>query len=318
MVKHTERAVPDSTQVKTQYANRSQAVVDLGLEHYVMQLEVDGLCVVPPEVHGVPISIFDDMVNFLLAKAEQLVGCKFSLDKGPHAEVAFQSSQSRSGLAGDPSKITQFLIQQLCGEHRMFRDLAINATAIALMRHLIGSKVMRFSSNNSFIKWQGDFGYGPSLGLHADQSALPLPWGRTALTANTNWCLTDYTLDGGAFAFVPGSHRYACRPEFPRAVEQAVPVEAPKGSLIVFHGATWHGAYPRKIPGMRISIANYYRHMMVNSQEEYRNSFDRALAQDCEDPELFRALSGFNDEFPYATQSQPIPKVVEQAALPEA
>ena len=56
---------------------------------------------------------------------------------------------------------------------------------------------------------------------------------------------------------------------------------------------------------------------MVNSQEEYRNSFDRALAQDCEDPELFRALSGFNDEFPYATQSQPIPKVVGQAALPE-
>ena len=53
MAKHTERAVPDSTQVKTQYANRSQAVVDLGLEHYVMQLEVDGLCVVPPEVHGV-------------------------------------------------------------------------------------------------------------------------------------------------------------------------------------------------------------------------------------------------------------------------
>ena len=68
---------------------------------------------------------------------------------------------------------------------------------------------------------------------------------------------------------------------------------------------------------MRVSIANYYRHMMVNSQEEYRNSFDRALAEDCEDPELFSALSGFKDEFPYSSQSQPIPKVVEQAALLE-
>ena len=48
-----------------------------------MQLEVDGLCVVPPEVHGVPIDVFDDMVDFLLAKAEKLVGCKFSLTKGP-------------------------------------------------------------------------------------------------------------------------------------------------------------------------------------------------------------------------------------------
>ena len=68
---------------------------------------------------------------------------------------------------------------------------------------------------------------------------------------------------------------------------------------------------------MRISIANYYRHMMVNSQEEYRNSFERALAQDCDDPELFCALSGFDDEFPYASQSQPIPRVVGQAAIRE-
>ena len=92
---------------------------------------------------------------------------------------------------------------------------------------------------------------------------------------------------------------------------QAVPVEAAKGSVIVFHGATWHGAYPRKIPGMRISIANYYRHMMVSSQEDYRNSFDRDLAKDCVNPELFWALSGFDDEFPYCEQSQPVPRVLD-------
>ena len=294
----------------TTHATRSQAIVELGLEQYIMQLEVDGLCVVPPEVHGVPLSAFDDMVEFLLAKSEELVGCEFSLDLGPHAEVSFGTSQRRSGLAEDQSKITQFLIQQLCSEHRMFRDLAINPVAVALMRHMIGTKATRFSSNNSFVKWQGDFGYGPSLGLHADQTAVPLPWGRTALTANTNWCLTDYTFEGGAFAYVPGSHRYASRPQFPMAVQRAVPVEAPKGSVIVFHGATWHGAFPRKIPGMRISIANYYRHLMVTSQEEYRNSFDRRLAEDCDDPELFKTLGGFADEFPYAQPSQPIPRVV--------
>ena len=317
MVKQIKRAATGSAREKTEYANRSQAIVDLGLDKYVMQLEVDGLCVVPPEVHGVPMSAFDEMVEFLLAKSENLVGCKFSLERGPHADVAFRSNQDSSGLAEDSSKNTQFLIQKLCSEHRMFRDLAINAAAIALMRHMIGGKVTRFSSNNSFIKWQGDFGYGPSLGIHADQSAVPLPWGRTALTANTNWCLTDYTLNGGAFAYVPGSHRFACRPHFPMAVEQAVPVEAPKGSLIVFHGATWHGAYPRKQSGMRISVANYYRHMMVNSQEEYRNSFDRVLANNCNDPELFRALSGFDDEFPYSAQSQPIPQIVGQTAIEE-
>jgi ectoine hydroxylase-related dioxygenase (phytanoyl-CoA dioxygenase family) len=100
------------------------------------------------------------------------------------------------------------------------------------------------------------------------------------------------------------------------AVERAVPVEAPKGSIIVFHGATWHGAFPRKIPGMRISIANYYRHLMVTSQEDFRNSFDQRLAEDCADPELFKVLSGFDDEFPYAQASQPIPRVVDSTSTP--
>ena len=311
---HEQNSVTEAA--SNTHMTRSEVITGLGLEKYVMQLEVDGLCVVPPEVHGVPMSVFDDMVDFILAKSEALVGCKFSLERGPHAEVSFSGKKGRTSLAEDPAKITQFLIQQLSSEKRMFRDLAINTVVVALMRHMIGANATRFSSNNSFVKWCGDFGYGPSLGLHADQTAVPLPWGRTALTANTNWCLTDYTLEGGAFAYVPGSHRFASRPQFPMAVEQAVPVEAPKGSIIVFHGATWHGAFPRKIPGMRISIANYYRHMMVTSQEDFRNSFDRRQAEDCADPELFKALSGFDDEFPYAQASQPIPRVVDSSSSP--
>ena len=41
MVKPTEQAGLDSSQVKTKYTNRSQAIADLGLERYVMELEVD-------------------------------------------------------------------------------------------------------------------------------------------------------------------------------------------------------------------------------------------------------------------------------------
>ena len=192
----------------------------------------------------------------------------------------------------------------------LFRDLALNPVALALMRHLLGPKATRFSSHNSFVKWQGDFGYGSTLGLHADQTAVPLPWGRRAYTANTNWCLTDYSLDGGALAYVPGSHRKGTPPVFPQAVAQAVPVEAPKGSVIVFHGATWHGAFPRKLPGMRISVANYYRHMMVTSQEDLQHAFDHRLADDCCDPALFRELAGFHDEFPYAQANQPVPRAI--------
>ena len=293
--------------------NMSDEIRDLKLEPYVLELEVNGLTVVPPEIHGVGSDRIDRMVEIILEQAEARVGCGFSLETGPEAELEFPpEANTLATLAGDKGQPSQFLIQQLGRIDRAFRDLAINPTAVTLMRHLIGPKATRFSSHNSFIKWQGDFGYGPHLGLHADQTAVPLPWGRIALTANTNWCLTDYTRDGGALAYVPGSHRRGTPPVQPMATQKAVPVEAPKGSMIVFHGATWHGAYPRTIPGMRLSVANYYRQMMVTSQEDIHGTFPRELADDCDDPELFRQLAGFADPFPYAEQTQPMPTVVQQ------
>lgn len=289
----------------------SDEVRDLGLEPYVLALEVDGLAVVPPEVHGVTEDRIDAMAAWILGRAEEMVGCPFDLERGPAAEVEFGAEDNvLAELSGDRGQPSQFLIQQLASQHRMFRDLAINPVAVALIRHLIGRTATRFSSHNSFVKWQGDFGYGRNLGLHCDQTAVPLPWGRSALTANTNWCLTDYTLEGGAFAYVPGSHARATRPVFPEATRRAVPCEAPKGSMLVFHGATWHGAFPRTIPGMRLSIANYYRHAMITSQEDLQGSFPRELADDCQDPELFGTLVGFDDVFPYRSQRELVPRVV--------
>lgn len=282
---------------------------ELGLEQHVFELEMNGLTVVPPEVHGVPLADFDEMTSLLLAEAERMVGCPFSLENGPAQTLEFPPARGLTVAAQQAGeRPSQFLIQQLGRLHRQFRDLAINPVAVALMRHMLGEQTTRFSSHNSFVKWQGEFGYGPSLGIHADQNALPLPWGNHALTANTNWCLTDYTLEGGCFAYVPGSNRRVSRPAFPAAVEKAVPVEAPRGSVIVFHGATWHGAFPRKIPGMRLSVANYYRHSMVTSQEDIHGTFPEELCSDCADPALFRELAGFDDVFPYATQSQPVPR----------
>lgn len=289
----------------------SGEIRDLGLQEYVLQLEVDGLVVVPPEVHGVPQDRIDELTNWILGRAEEMVGCGFDLERGPLAELESPRAENVLGkLAGEADAPTpsQFIIQRLASQHRMFRDLAINPVALALIRHLIGGRATRFSSHNSFVKWQGDAGYGPNLGMHCDQTAVPLPWGRNALTANTNWCLTDYTLDGGALAYVPGSHRRMTRPEFPDAVRRAVPCEAPKGSLIVFHGATWHGGFPRLVPGLRLSIANYYRHLMVLPQEEFRNGFQRPMADDCSDPESFRTLCGFDDPFPYIEQTEAVPR----------
>lgn len=259
------RSEPSSTRM-------SEEIQRFGLERYVLELEVDGLTVVPPDVHGVPEEAFDAMTDRLLGWSEDLVGCPFSVEGGPSEPVSFTDDTNvLAELSGDQGMPSQFLIQQLGRRDRLFRDLAVNPVAIALIRHLIGSKATRFSSHNSFVKWQGEFGYGRNLG---------------------------------------GSHRRGTRPVFPEATEMAVPVEASKGSMIVFHGATWHGAFPRLVPGMRLSVANYYRHYMVLPQEDFKVSFPETLAGDCTDPETFRVLAGFDDVFPYTDQRERIPQAI--------
>lgn len=299
--------------MSTSHSRLAPEISELGLEQYVLDLEVDGLAVVPPEVHGVGEDSIDAMARWLLDRAEEMVGCPFDLRTGPAAPLSFGATENVLGdLAGEETagRPSQFIIQQLASQHRMFRDLAVNPVAVALIRHMIGSNATRFSSHNSFVKWQGEYGYGKNLGLHCDQTAVPLPWGRNALTANTNWCLTDYTLEGGALAYVPGSHRRMTQPTFPEAVRRAQPCEAPKGSMLVFHGATWHGAFPRQTQGVRLSVANYYRHLMVLPQEDIKNGFDQELAGDCDDPALFRTLAGFDDVFPYRHQNERFPRAV--------
>ena len=289
----------------------SPQIQELELEQFVLQLEVDGLCVVPPERTGVAPETINAIAEQLLSEAQEVVGCEFDLNEGPKAELTMSADENViAQFSGDRGEPTQFLVQQLCARDRLFRDLAINPVGVALIRHLIGQNATRFSSHNAFIKWQGEFGYGQNLGLHCDQMAVPRPWGRNALTANTNWCITDYSLDGGALAYVPGSHRRMEPPRFPEAVELAVPVEAPAGSLIVFHGATWHGAFPRLTDGMRLSVANYFRHYMVLPQDDIKNLFPQELAEDCDDPDMFKFLAGFADEFPYSQQTERVPRLV--------
>lgn len=132
-----------------------------------------------------------------------------------------------------------------------------------------------------------------------------------ALNANATWNLTEYTKDDGCLAYVPGSHRM----QQPTAkAEEAVPVEAARGSLIVFHGGTLHGAYPKLTPGLRLTLVTYFRHQAILPQEEIKNTFPRELAEDCIDPALFCELAGYSDIFPYVTQTATKPTPVPHLA----
>ncbi len=303
----------------------SDEVKRFGLERYVLELESDGLTIVPPEVTGATPEHMDRCTQALLARFTEMTGgCPITVEDGPLGELTWPQGRGLPLTDEDAPQPSQMLIQQTLRLDRSLRDLAVNPVVDALIDHLMGrsatpangnraaaqnAKARRLSSSNSFVKWQGDFGYGPALGLHCDQGATPLPWGRVALTANATWCLTDYTLEDGALAYVPGSHRSGGHPVQPQAAQDAVAAEAPRGSCIIFPGSTWHGAFPKRTPGLRLNAVTYYRHASVLPQENVPVTMRDEPWQDCEHPEVMRELLGLDDFFPYMEQNIPVPQL---------
>ena len=290
-------------------SNIGNTVAALGLEQYALELETNGLTIIPPDVHGFPMAKLDAMLDYILQKSEELMGCSFSVAKGPEQSLAFRDAEVPfKELAATEQK--QFTISGLTLTERIFRDAIVNPVVIALVQHLIGAQDTRLSSSLSMQKWHDKVCYGPGLGLHCDQSDVPLPWAQ-ALTVNATWLLTDYTQDNGCLAYVPASHKRGARPEHQDDAADAVPAEAPKGSIVLFHGALWHGAYPNLLESMRIAVINYYHHHAVTAQEAIKFFMSPEQAKDCDNPELLHQLIGFDDMFP--AKPEPFPTAVTQS-----
>jgi ectoine hydroxylase-related dioxygenase (phytanoyl-CoA dioxygenase family) len=139
--------------------------------------------------------------------------------------------------------------------------------------------------------------------LHSDTAnGVPAPFSAYSHVANCNYALTDYTEAGGALAMVPGSHRLHRQPtrwEVNLAGNErnphAIPIEVPAGSAVIWHGNTWHGSFPRRIPGVRVNLATYFCRQYMAPQEIYADSAEAAevVARHGRDSRMAQLL-GFN------------------------
>jgi len=230
------------------------------LEESVNELEIYGFTVIPPE----KIADKDFLIKMrskILKLCKERTGENFYLKRnGKHGNYKAQ-----------PQTSSQFLLYYLLMEGPLFEEWLMNPILNSLVDHLMKGN-QQLSSMTSFVKWQGD-GYGETLGLHSDtppntaEGLLPTAWSDVC---NATFCLTDYTLDNGALAIVPGSHRFARQPKFGEGVKQAIPVEAKAGSLIAWHGNVWHGAFPKKTEGLRLNLTTYFCHKKLKTQEAYQ------------------------------------------------
>ena len=100
----------------------------------------------------------------------------------------------------------------------------------------------------------------------------------TPRSANCNYALTDYTEERGAW---PWCRAATATPRQPTSCEvwldgnrryaHVIPIEVPAGTAILWHGNTWHGSFPRKVPGLRVNLSCYFCREYIQPQENYRD-----------------------------------------------
>ena len=259
----------------------------LGLETYAHELDEHGLTVVPQSVLGLPDEFFTHLRDTVLAVAEQRIGARFDLNQG----------LDRS-LGGRPAEIGHVMITHLVDQVPAFEQVLTHPVKKALMSHLLGV-THRLSHSSAWIKWQtpDDWEKVMSTGMHADQSPMPTPWNcRAPHVANMNWLLTDYTREDGALSYVPGSHLEQRFPPEKEAIDRAVPVEAPAGSLVIFQGCTWHGSFRKATPGLRISLHGVHCRPYILPGQDYKGQIPERTYATSNDPDYLRMIMREDEE----------------------
>jgi ectoine hydroxylase-related dioxygenase (phytanoyl-CoA dioxygenase family) len=177
----------------------------------------------------------------------------------------------------------------------VFETAVLNPKPLALITYLLGQSCL-LSSLSSHVKGPG----GPGLLLHSDTgNGIPAPYSAYSHVANCNYALVDYTREKGALAMVPGSHRAHRQPsgaesklDGPECNRDAIAIEVPAGSAVVWHGNTWHGSFPRKVPGLRINLSMYFCRQYLQPQENYRDHVPAEFAARHDRESRFATLLG--------------------------
>ncbi len=236
---------------------------DLGLEPYIADLDAHGYTVIPPELAS-PKGFSDRLLQAVVEVAERRNGVRPDLETGS-THAGFKGPFAAAFGSGD-SPIGD-LMQSLLFEDRIFEEALMNPVLLALASYMCGYGVV-MSSMGCFMKGPNE----STFALHSD-TPLPSPLTPHAVVCNGTYVLTDFNRENGSTAFVPGSHKWCRSPQGDETKvgedgnQLAVPVECPAGSLLCWHGNTWHGAFNRTAPGLRVSLPVYMARPFIRTQE---------------------------------------------------
>ncbi len=124
--------------------------------------------------------------------------------------------------------------------------------------------------------------------LHRDDAYFPVN-PHPPLVVNTMWALTDFTQANGATRIVPGSHLVG-DPVDPAAA--SIPVEMPRGSVLLWDGQMWHGGGANLSSEIRFGLSLNYCRGWIRQQENQYLSLNPAMVASL--PQDVQKLLGYD------------------------
>ena len=151
--------------------------------------------------------------------------------------------------------------------------------------------------------------------IHRDEvlfDAFPFP-NDYEVYCNTLWALDDTTEEMGATRVVPGSHRLPGDSEF--TVEDTVPVEMTRGSVMIFSGKLFHGGGQNRSNRERRLLDLGYAVSWVRQEENQYLACPPEIARTL--PESLLRLMGYRSDNGYGHPGDRLTDPVEALARPE-
>jgi ectoine hydroxylase-related dioxygenase (phytanoyl-CoA dioxygenase family) len=210
------------------------------LDLHVAQFEEQGFTVFEEALES-------DFVDEVIATIERL---EKELGIGPDAPVAGDEGSARALFERGSSRVRNCLRRD-----PIFQRVIVEPVMLDFLERVMGPGFLLSTSIISFTLNACTDQANPATtaqGIHADDYFIPLPRPYGPLACQSLWALTEFTEENGATRVIPGSHKYPHLPDYrpfswtpedgdPVPME-TIPLLMPKGSIMVNHGSSWHGA----------------------------------------------------------------------------
>jgi ectoine hydroxylase-related dioxygenase (phytanoyl-CoA dioxygenase family) len=256
-------------------------LVQLGLEANAADLDAQGYTIVED---AAPLELFDRIREAILRVTEETHARGVEpFNFGPRTTMMYH-----------------LLLQD-----DAFVEAVLQPKVGALMDYILGEGHVLSIMSGSTLSEGCDF--GP---LHADNQYFPEPFPELWQLGTAIWCCEDFSGEDGSTHVVPGSHLRRRHPRAGEALDEAIPMVAPRGSIVVWTGHTWHRSGARQTPGRRVALHTAFARPHLRVFESW--SPDEIAELTARDPRLARLMGA---DLPWGFVDSPDAAKIRATAL---